>query len=227
MRNVNVWAVHVLTASGAALALLAAAAATRHNWQLVFLLLGAAMIVDGVDGPLARRLHAGERVPWFAGANLDLVVDYVTYVLVPALVVAGGGLVAQPMASIAAVVIAVVGALYFGDTRMKTAEAGFRGFPAVWNVVVYQLMVYQLPEAVTLIIIAVFAVATFTPLEFVHPLRVRRWRPLTLAMAVAWSALALLALAYNLDPGPVAIAAFAAVSLYFAAVGIVMQFTRA
>ncbi len=227
MRNLSAWAVHVLTASGAALALLAAFAAAARNWQAVFLLLGVAMIVDGIDGPLARRLRVAERLPWFYGARLDLVVDYATYVLVPALVVALSALLSQPLAIVAAVVIAVVGVIYFGDSRMKTAEASFRGFPAVWNVVVFQLMVYKLPELVTLLIIAACAVATFTPLEFVHPLRVRRLRPLTIAMAVAWSGLALVALAADLDPGPATVAAFAVVSLYFAVIGIVLQITRA
>lgn len=227
MRNLSVWAVHVLTASGAAFALLAALAAADRNWQAVFLLLGAAMIVDGIDGPLARRLRVAERLPWFHGASLDLVVDYATYVLVPALVIAMSGLLSQPSAAVAAVVVAIVGALYFGDTRMKTAEAAFRGFPAVWNVVVFQLMVYRLPELPTLLIIAACAVVSFTPLEFVHPLRVRRLRPLTILMAVAWSALALLAVATDLRPGPLAVVAFAAVSLYFAVIGILLQVTRA
>ena len=226
MRSWGAWAVHLLTASGAAMALIAALAAARDSWQVVFLCLGIAMIVDGIDGPLARRFRVAERVPWFNGATLDLVVDYTTYVLIPALVLAHSDLLTEPFATAAGIVVAVVGALYFADTRMKTAEAAFRGFPAVWNVVVYQLMVFKLPEPLTLVIIASFAVLTFTPVEFVHPLRVKRLRPLTAAMAIAWGALAIIALAADLDPGPPVVAAFAIVSFYFAVIGIVLQFTR-
>ncbi len=226
MRNGSVWAVHLLTASGAAIALVAALAAASGDWRIVFLLLGVAMIVDGIDGPLARRFHAPERLPWFDGATLDLVIDYTTYVFIPALALAHSGLLTEPFAAIAGVVVAVVGALYFADMRMKTPEAAFRGFPAAWNAVVFQLMVYKLPEPVTLLVIVAFAVLTFTPVEFVHPLRVKRWRPLTVTMAVAWGVLALVAVATNLDPGPLAVTAFAAVSLYFALVGVVLQLTR-
>jgi len=226
MNNLSVWAVHLLTASGAAIALAAAIAAADGQWQLVFLLLGVAMIVDGVDGPLARRLNVKGRIPWFDGATLDLVVDYSTYVLIPAFVLAQSGLVSKPYAIIAAIVVALVGALYFADTRMKTPDQAFRGFPAVLNAVVYQLMVYKLPEPLTLLIIAALAVLTFSPVEFVHPLRVKRWRPLTLAMSILWAALAVVALAANLDPGPAVVIAFAVVSFYFAVVGAVQQFTR-
>jgi phosphatidylcholine synthase len=226
MRSWSVWAVHLLTASGAALALVAALAAGRGSWQIVFLCLGIAMIIDGIDGPLARRFRTAERIPWFNGATLDLVVDYATYVFIPALALAESGLLSEPFAAIAGLAIAVVGALYFGDTRMKTAEAAFRGFPAAWNAVVYQLMVYKLPQPLTLLIIAALAVLTFTPVEFVHPLRVKRLWPLTVAMAIAWGALAIVALAADLNPGPLVVMAFAVVSLYFAVIGVVLQLTR-
>ncbi len=226
MRKGSVWAVHLLTASGAAIALVAALFAARGDWQIVFLLLGVAMILDGLDGPLARMFHASEQVPWFDGATLDLVVDYTTYVFLPALVLASSSLLSEPFAAIAGVVIAVVGALYLADTRMKTPEAAFRGFPAVWNAVVFQLMVYKLAEPLTLAIIVACAALTFVPVEFVHPIRVKRWRPLTVAMAVVWGALALVAVADNLDPGPLVVGAFAAVSLYFAMIGVVFQLTR-
>lgn len=226
MNNLGVWAVHLLTASGAALALVAAIFAAEGQWQVVFLLLGIAMIVDGVDGPLARRLDVRARIPWFDGGTLDLVVDYSTYVLVPAFVLAQSGLLSKPFAIIAAFIVAIVGALYFADTRMKTPDAAFRGFPAVWNAVVYQLMVYKLPEPLTLLIIAALAILTFSPVEFVHPLRVKRWRPLTIAMVILWALLAIVALAANLDPGPPVVIAFAAVSFYFAVAGAVQQFLR-
>lgn len=225
-KYLGVWAVHLLTASGAAFALVAAVAAASGSWQMVFLFLGLAMIVDGVDGPIARKIDVKDRLPWFDGATLDLVVDFTTYVLIPALVLSLSDLVSQPYATIAGIAIAVVGALYFADTRMKTTEQAFRGFPAVWNAVVFQLMVYKFPEAVTLAIIALFAVLTFVPIEFVHPMRVRRLRPLTFVMAVAWGLTAFAALAENLDPDPLVLILFSLVNLYFAFIGVFLQVTR-
>ena len=225
-KYLGVWAVHVLTASGAGFALLAAVAATDGAWQIVFLFLGLAMIVDGVDGPIARKLGVKERLPWFDGATLDLVVDFTTYVLVPALVLSLSDLLRQPFATGAGIVVAMVGALYFADTRMKTPEQSFRGFPAVWNAVVYQLMIYKFPEAVTLLIVAAFAVLTFLPVEFVHPMRVRRLRLITSSMAVIWGLLAIAALVENLRPDPVVLTLFSIVNLYFAFIGVFLQLTR-
>ena len=226
MKNWDVWAVHLLTASGAALALGAALAAANDHWQLAFLWLGIALIVDGIDGPLARRSDVIGRVPWFDGAMLDFVIDYATYVLVPAIILVRSDILSPPLGLIAGIVVVVVGALYFADTRMKTPHAAFRGFPAVWNVVVFQLMVYKWPEAASLVVIAIFAVLTFTGVEFVHPIRVERLRPLTLAMAGVWAVLGLAALAANLNPSPFIVVAFGLTNAYFAVIGAYLQFTR-
>jgi phosphatidylcholine synthase len=206
--------------------LVAAVAAANDSWQVVFLCLGIALIIDGADGPLARWARVKERLPWFDGSALDFVVDYTNYVFIPAYVVAESGLISEPLASICGIVIAVVGALYFADKRMKTAENGFRGFPAVWNAVVYLLMIYRPGEFVTVAVVALFAVATFLPLEFVHPVRVVRLRSLTLAVTLAWAVLSFLALIADLQPGPGVGLAFLAASAYLGLVGIVLQLTR-
>jgi len=226
MSTYLVWAVHLLTAAGGALALVAALAAGRGEWQLVFFALGLALVIDGVDGTLARGLRVKERLPWFDGSALDFVVDYSTYVFVPALVLASSGLLAEPFATGAGIVVAVVGALYFADTRMKTPDQSFRGFPAVWNTVIFQLMIYRPPEIVTLLVIGAFAVMTFAPVEFVHPVRVVRLRPLTLLITLVWAVLAVVALADNLDPPFALKLVFGAASLYLALIGIVLQLTR-
>ena len=182
----GIWAVHLLTASGAGFALVAAVAAADRSWQMVFLFLGFAMIVDGVDGPIARRLARQGAAALVRRGDPRSGGRFHHLRAGPG---AGSGAERAPQPALChrrGIVVAVVGALYFADTRMKTAEQAFRGFPAVWNAVVFQLMVYKFPEAVTLLIIAAFAVLTFLPVEFVHPMRVTRLRPLTFAMSVAW-----------------------------------------
>jgi phosphatidylcholine synthase len=226
MSRVGAWAVHLLTASGAALAFIAAVAAAEKAWQVVFLCLGIALIVDGVDGPLARRIHVKQRIPWFDGAALDFVVDYATYVFVPALVLSAGGLIREPFATVAGLIVAVVGALYFADKRMKTPEQAFRGFPAIWNVLIYLLMIYRLPELVNLLIVIGAAALTFSPVEFIHPVRVKRLRPLTLAMTFLWGVFAALALAADLRPAPFVSMALAVSSIYLATIGAFLQATR-
>lgn len=226
MEKIGAFAIHLLTASGAALALAAALGAAREEWRFVFLCLGIALIVDAIDGPLARRYHIKDRIPWFDGAALDFVVDYSTYVFVPAFVLATSSLLSDPYDLIAGVVVAVVGALYFADRRMKTESQAFRGFPAVWNGLVFLLMVFSPPEWVTLAVIGVCAILTFAPVEFVHPVRVVALRPLTLAMTALWSVLAIIALAEHLQPSmPIKIALLLA-TVYLAGIGAVLQLRR-
>jgi phosphatidylcholine synthase len=223
MSRLVAWAVHLLTVSGAGLALAAAVAAAQQAWQIAFLCLGIAIIVDGIDGPLARAANVEERLPWFDGSALDFIIDYANYVFVPAFIVAESGLIQEPLATICAIAIAVVGALYFGDRRMKTVDNAFRGFPSVWNGVVYLLMVYRPGEATTVLLIVGFAILTFVPVEFVHPVRVVRLRLLTLAVTLAWAVLSVLVLVADLQPGPVVAVAFLAASAYLAAIGAVLQ----
>ena len=220
------WAVHLLTASGAAFALLATLAAMAGDWTATFAWLGAALFVDGIDGPLARQFRVEERVPWFDGAILDLVIDYATYVFIPALVLARADILPPPLAIPGAIAVAVVGAIYFADTRMKTADYGFRGFPAVWNAVVFVLMVFAPPPAFSAALIAAFLLLTFAPIEFIHPFRVRRVRPLTLAMTLAWAVFALLSVLAALQPPTIVLWGLGIASAYLALIGAFLQAVR-
>src|SRR5207248_8568035 len=107
------FSVHVLTASGAAVALFALLAATHGDWPLMFLWLGVALVIDAIDGPLARAVKITEVLPNWSGETLDLVVDYTTYVFVPAYAVAAGHLMPDTLAVPAAAAVAVTGTLYF------------------------------------------------------------------------------------------------------------------
>ena len=226
MPKTKTWAVHLLTASGAGFALLAALAVMRSAWVETFIWLGAALVVDGIDGPLARNVRVGERVPWFDGAILDMVIDYTTYVFIPAMILAHAGLMPQALATPAAILVAVIGALYFADTRMKTREYGFRGFPAVWNMVVFVLMVFAPPPAVSVVVIVALALLTFAPVEFVHPVRVRRLRPLTLLMTLGWAIFSLLAVIAELRPNQLVLAGLGLTTIYLTFVGAALQATR-
>lgn len=204
------FAIHVLTASGVALGLMALLAAQERRWTAMFLWLGIALAIDAIDGPLARRFKVAEVLPQWSGEVLDLVVDYLNYVLVPAYALVVSGLVPVPLAYAAGAAITVTGALYFADLRMKTEDAYFRGFPAIWNVVVFYLFLFRPEAPVTLAIVTVFSIMTFVPVLFLHPIRVKRLRALTLAVLAGWILLAGMALTYDLSPPlPVAYALLA------------------
>jgi phosphatidylcholine synthase len=219
-RLVAAFAVHVFTACGAACALLALIAAVRAEWARMFLWLGLALIIDGVDGTLARRLRVAELLPRWSGELLDFVVDFPTYVFVPAYAIAAGGLLPPSVALTLGLIVTVTGALYFADRRMKTPDSYFRGFPALWNVAAFYLFVLKPLPWLGAAAIAVLAAATFAPIHFVHPVRVPRWRMLNLAALVLWAVLALFALEQNLDPPAWVGAALAAIGIYFVIVGL-------
>ena len=143
--QIRAFSVHIFTALGAALALAALIFAVRHNWPAMFICLGIALIVDGIDGTFARHLRVAELLPRWSGDVLDLVVDYTTYVFVPAYAIAAGGLMPEPVAIAAGMIIVVTGALYFADTAMKTDDNYFRGFPTLWNAVAFYLFILKLP----------------------------------------------------------------------------------
>jgi phosphatidylcholine synthase len=219
--RVRAFSIHVLTASGAAFALAALLAAVREQWALMFLLLGGALIVDAVDGPLARRFKVAEVLPRWSGEVLDLVIDFTTYVFVPAYAVAASGLMPQPWSILAGAAIAVTGALYFADRNMKTAGNYFRGFPAVWNVIAFYLLLLRPEPLIAAALVALFAVLTFVPVRFVHPLRVQRLRGVTVALLALWAVLALAAVWQGLAPGLWVNVTLCLIAIYFAVVGLV------
>ncbi|BBE71209.1 CDP-alcohol phosphatidyltransferase family protein [Oharaeibacter diazotrophicus] len=216
-------AVHAFTASGVVLAMLAAFAAYQRNWTEFFGWLGVALFVDGVDGPIARRFAVERRLPTFSGASLDFVVDYVTYVFLPAFAIVTAGFTSTPIALVLAGIIVFTSAMYFADTRMKMKNNAFRGFPAVWNGVVFVFFVFQPPAWFVIAVVVALAVLTFMPVAFVHPVRVERWRPLTLAVTAAWFVFASAALAFRLDPPDAVKIGFALTSAYLSTVAAVQQ----
>ena len=84
--------VHLFTATGAVFAMLAMLAAADAKWSLMFLWLIVAFFVDGVDGPLARKYDVKTNAARFDGVLLDLIIDYLTYVFIPAFALFKSGL---------------------------------------------------------------------------------------------------------------------------------------
>jgi phosphatidylcholine synthase len=202
------------------LALLALILATGGHWSAMFLCLGAALIIDGVDGSLAREFAVGDVLPRWSGETLDYVVDFTTYVFVPAYAIAASGLLPQELAAASGVLIAIVGALYFADRDMKSEDHYFRGFPALWNIAAFYLYVMEPPGWLSAAGIVMLAILTFVPIRFVHPLRVARLRALNVALLILWGVLALIAVIANLEPAFWVKVALGALAVYFCGFGL-------
>lgn len=178
--------VHLLTATGSALSILAILAAADGQWRLMFLWLLAALVVDAVDGPLARRFDASRNWSNYDGALMDLIIDYLTYVFVPAFALFRSGLLSGWTGWLAIIAITYASVLYFSDRRMKTDDNSFMGFPSCWNMVVLVLFAIQPGKAVVLAVVVILTGLMFTSLRFIHPVRTTRWRSVSLPVAVIW-----------------------------------------
>lgn len=197
--RLRAFGVHVFTALGAAVALMAMLEAVRAHWAAVFGWLGFALLIDGLDGPLARRLNVGAVLPNWSGDTLDLVVDFLTYVFVPAYAIAASGLLPPVLAPLIGAAIVVSGALYFADRRMKTDDNHFRGFPALWNALAFYLFLLKPQPWPATLALAAFVALTFVPFHVMHPLRTRRFRRFNIAMIALWAVLAIAAIAANFE----------------------------
>lgn len=218
--RIRAFTVHIFTATGAALALLAMILATGGHWSAMFLCLGLALVVDGVDGPMARAFDVQKLLPRWSGDTLDLVVDFTTYVFVPAYAISASGLLPQWLAIPAGIVVVVSGALYFADREMKTKDNYFRGFPAVWNLAAFYLYLLEPPEWVAALAVLVLALLSFAPIRFLHPLRVRHWKAFNIALLALWAVLAFAAVVQDLSPGIYVTLPLSLIAVYFFVVGL-------
>ena len=220
------FSVHIFTALGAGIALIALLEAVREHWAAMFGWLGVALVIDALDGPIARRLDVARVQPNWSGDVLDLVVDFVTYVFVPAYAITASGLLLPLAAPLLGAGIVVTGALYFADRRMKAADNHFRGFPALWNAAAFYLFLLHLPPALSSLAVAVLIALTFVPFHVVHPIRVVRLRGLTLSLLAVWAVLALIVLANDFDVGASVTVGLCAIAAYVVASDAVIRLVR-
>ena len=213
------FAVHVFTACGAGCALLALSAAVNRQWAVLFVWLGIALCIDGIDGIFARRLQVAKLLPRWSGDVLDLVVDILNYVFVPAYALAASGLLPKFAAVPLGLLIVVTGALYFADRLMKTSDYYFRGFPALWNIAAFYLFLFKPEPWAAAVAIVTLAALTFAPFHVVHPVRIAHLRGVTNVALAAWAFLAMVAVAADLNPPLWVVATLSALAVYFVAIG--------
>ena len=217
--------VHLFTASGAVFAMLAMLAAANHQWSLMFLWLVVAFAVDGVDGPLARRFDVKTYAPRFDGVLLDLIIDYLTYVFIPAFALFESGLLPGWTGWVTIIIITFASAMYFCDGNMKTKDNSFHGFPGCWNMVVLVMFAIQPNFWIILALVSTLAVAMFLPLKFIHPVRTERWRLTSLPITLLWIAFAGWSAWVDFSANPLILWGLTVTSLYLISAGLLQQIT--
>lgn len=199
------WLVHAYTASGVVFAFLAARAVIDFDYRTAFFWLALQIVVDATDGSLARLARVEARTPAFNGAKLDDIVDYLTYVFVPALFVWRGILVPDAWTLPVAAAVLLSSAYGFNRTDAKTPDHFFTGFPSYWNIVVFYLVVMRWPAEVNAALLLALSALVFVPIRYVYPTRTRPLRLVTIALGVAWG-IAMFAMIWRYPAIPPALA---------------------
>ncbi len=197
--KIAAWAVHGFTASGAVLGFLAIISILNSDLVGAFLWLGLALLIDGIDGSLARKIGVLDKTPNIDGSTLDNVIDYLNYVIIPALMIYWFQMVPNGWEIILPAGMFAVSLYTFANMNMKTNDYYFSGFPAVWNIVVLYFYILNTHPIINVIIILLLFIFTFIPIKFVHPLRVKKIRNLTIFCTVLWSATTLKLVTTNSD----------------------------
>jgi phosphatidylcholine synthase len=225
--EIRAFSVHMLTASGSFLAFLGVVAAAERRFVDMFWWLGLALIVDGIDGPIARKVRVKEVLPNWSGDTLDNIIDYVTYVLLPAFALYQSGMIGEPWSFVAAGLIVVSSAIYYADMGMKTDEYFFSGFPVVWNMLIFTLFVIDASATTALVAVLASVVLTFLPIHFLHPVRVQRLRPLNMAVFLLWCGFGGYALLLHFQSPPWVVWGTIITGLYLYVIGGILQFLPA
>jgi len=206
---ITAWLVHLYTASGIVLAFLAARAVIDYDYRTAFFWLSLQMAVDATDGVLARAARVSVRLPWFDGAKLDDIADYLAYVFVPALFVWRALLVPDAWTIPVAAAMLLASAYGFNRDDAKTEDHFFTGFPSYWNIVVFYLLLAGLPSTVNAAILVALALLVFVPIKYIYPSRTPVWQWPTNALGVIWGMLMLLMLwQYPVVSRPLLLASF-------------------
>ena len=186
--KIAAWAVHSVTGSGAVIGFLALISIFNDDASGAFLWLGLALFIDGIDGTLARKVDVAKQTPNIDGTIVDSVVDYLNYTIIPSLMIYWFEMVPAGFELIAPAAIFLVSIYTFANVNMKTEDYYFRGFPAVWNIVVLYFFILGTHLYINVIVIVICVILTFIPIKFVHPLRVKELRNLTIFFTIIWSA---------------------------------------
>ncbi|QDL91122.1 phosphatidylcholine synthase [Paroceanicella profunda] len=222
-KRLQAFSVHLLTATGAVFALLAMFAAARQDWSLMYIWLVVALAVDGIDGPLARHYEVKSYAPQWDGVLMDLIIDFLTYVFIPAFALVESGLLPGWAGWFTAILITFSSVVYFADTRMKTSDNSFSGFPGCWNMVILVFFATEPAWWTVIGLSVILALAQFFPIKFVHPVRTDRWRAISLPAIVLWTGFAGWAAAARFDPPVLCTLGLLVTSAYLLGAGAAQQ----
>lgn len=225
-RRLTAWAVHLFTASGAVCCLLSIDAGIENQWRQAIGWLALAVFIDAFDGTLARLVEVKRVLPNFSGEHLDNMIDYASYVLVPAFLLHRAQLLPAEWSWFGAAGITLASAYQFCQADAKTPDHYFKGFPSYWNIAVLYLLALQLSPTVNLAIVTLLILLVFVPIKYVYPSRTPHFRKLTLTLASVWGVLLMIIVVQLPEPTRWLIHASLLFVLYYLVISLFLTFRR-
>jgi phosphatidylcholine synthase len=220
-------AVHLYTAAGAVVALFIVLAAIEGDHRAALWLGLVALVIDGTDGTLARRYAVKELLPRFDGARLDDIVDYLTYVFAPVVLLLQGGYLPDGRAGTAVAALPLLASCYqFCRTDAKTDDHFFLGFPSYWNVVAFYAIAMDLSPGTVSAVVVVCALLVAVPIGYLYPSRMTELRTPTLVLSLAWLGTYAVIVTQLPDPSPLWIGASLLYVIYYAALSVHLDARR-
>lgn len=180
------WSAHLVTASGAIWGLLTLLAIANGEWRAAFAWMSMAIVVDSIDGYLARLVRVKTRLPNFDGALLDNMLDFLNYVFIPAYFLTQTHLLPQSVSVLGASLIVLASSYQFCQDDAKTDDHYFKGFPSYWNILAFYLFVGNLNSWVNFAIVVAFVILVFVPIKYIYPSRTGFYQTLNLAATGLW-----------------------------------------
>lgn len=179
------WALHAFTAFGGVIGVVALVALFNDQPRASIYWLLVALVIDGLDGPLARAWGVGEVLPNIDGFILDVIVDFFTAV-VPLVFLWRLNMLPPALELPVVGFTLICSALWYARRDLESADHWFNGFPAQWNLVVPTLFLLGTVQMTNAVAIAALGALQLTSVKFVHPMRVVDLRRVTLGVTVLW-----------------------------------------
>lgn len=219
------WSTHMFTATGVLWGFLAIMAIINEDWIGFFVWMAVSVFVDAFDGLLARRARVKEVVPGFDGALLDNMVDFLNYVVVPAIFIYSYGLMPARLALLGAFLIMLSSSYQFCQSDAKTDDHYFKGFPSYWNVLAFYLFVLNLSPMTNFLITVTLVVLVFIPIKYVYPTRTAFFQRLTMVLSISWGLICVAILMQYPSPSPILIQLSLLFVVYYVGVSLFSMFS--
>jgi phosphatidylcholine synthase len=220
------WSVHLYTATGAVIAFAGALAVFDRRYRDAFVLMLAGVLIDATDGLFARAARVKDLTPAFDGSRLDDIVDYLSYVFLPCLLLYHAGDLPSSWGGPVIAAVLLSSAYGFGSTDAKTDDHFFTGFPSYWNIVALYLHAARLPVVVNAIVLLALSALVFVRIGYVYPSRTPTLRPLTIGLGLAWGVMMVMVILDLPDVPPLLLAGSFLFPVYYFVLSLYLHVRR-